>query len=101
MAGRSTDLRRAILDQAGRGSAGQGAARNSPPEDTTAPPPRRTAQPGRVGKVSVTGYFAPEVRRQLRRLAADADTTIQALLAEALNDLFAKRGAPEIADADP
>ena len=100
MAGKSTDLRRAILDQAGRGSAGKGTARGSPPEDATAPAPRRTAQPGRVGKVSVTGYFAPEVRRQLRRLAADADTTIQALLAEALNDLFAKHGAPEIADAD-
>ena len=100
MAGKPPDLRRAILDQAGRGSAGKGAARESPPEDAAAPAPR-TPQPGRVGKVSVAGYFAPEVRRQLRRLAADADTTIQALLAEALNDLFAKRGAPEIADADP
>ena len=100
MAGKPADLRRAILDQAGRGSAGKGAARKSPPEDAAAPAPR-TLQPGRVGKVSVAGYFAPEVRRQLRRLAADADTTIQALLAEALNDLFAKRGAPEIADADP
>ena len=100
MAGKSADLRRAILDQAGRGSAGKGPARESPPEDAAANAPR-TTQPGRVGKVSVAGYFAPEVRRQLRRLAADADTTIQALLAEALNDLFAKRGAPEIADADP
>ena len=99
MARKPADLRRAILDQAGRSSAGRGATRGSPPEDAAAPAPR-TAQPGRLGKVSVTGYFAPEVRRQLRRLAADADTTIQALLAEALNDLFAKRGAPEIADAD-
>jgi len=30
-------------------------------------------------------------------LAADRDTTIQDLLAEALNDLFAKYGKPEIA----
>ena len=97
MAGKSADLRRAILDQAGRGSAAK-RARGSPPEHTATAPANR--QPGRIGKVSVTGYFAPEVRRQLRRLAADADTTIQALLAEALNDLFAKRGAPEIADAD-
>lgn len=100
MAGKPADLRRAILDQAGRGSAGKDTARESPPENAAAPA-GRTVQPGRVGKVSVAGYFAPEVRRQLRRLAADADTTIQALLAEALNDLFAKRGAPEIADADP
>jgi hypothetical protein len=37
------------------------------------------------------------VKRQLRILAADRDTTIQDLLAEALNDLFAKHGKPEIA----
>ena len=100
MAGKPADLRRAILDQAGRGSTQRG-ARSSPPDDAGGSPATRAVQPGRVGKVSVTGYFAPEVRRQLRRLAADADTTIQALLAEALNDLFAKHGAPEIADADP
>ena len=99
MPAKPADLRRAILDQAGRGSAGK-RPRTAPPEDTASDPAPRAAQPGRVGKVSVTGYFAPEVRRQLRRLAADADTTIQALLAEALNDLFAKRGAAEIADAD-
>ena len=61
------------------------------------PIPRR----GRVGKVAVTGYFAPEVRRQLKRLAADADSTVQALLGEALNDLFAKHGVAEIAESDP
>ena len=99
MAGKPADLRRAILDQTGRGSA-EKRARASPLEDPAAPSPRRPVQPGRIGKVSVTAYFAPEVRRQLRRLAADADTTIQALLGEALNDLFAKHGAPEIADAD-
>jgi hypothetical protein len=36
------------------------------------------------------------VKKQLRILAADRDTTIQDLLAEALNDLFAKHGKPEI-----
>ena len=30
-------------------------------------------------------------------VAAEQDTTIQKLLAEALNDLFAKKGRPEIA----
>ena len=49
----------------------------------------------------MTGHFAPEVRRQLKRLAADADTTVQALLGEALNDLFAKHGLPELAESDP
>ena len=97
MAGKPADLRRAILDQAGRGAA-EKRARGAQPEDPAAA--AHAAQPGRIGKVSVAGYFAPEVRRQLKRLAADADTTVQALLGEALNDLFAKHGVPEIADAD-
>ena len=97
MPARPADLRRAILDQAGRGSPQQ---RQAPPDVATSDPAPRATQPGRVGKVSVTGYFTPEVRRQLRRLAADADTTIQALLGEALNDLFAKHGLAEIAEAD-
>ena len=39
-------------------------------------------------------------RRQLRRLAADRDTTLQALLGEAVNDLFAKHGLPELVERD-
>jgi hypothetical protein len=54
-------------------------------------------RPGREGKSNVTGYFPPEVKKQLRILAAERSTTIQDLLAEALNDLFAKHGKPEIA----
>ena len=53
-------------------------------------------RPGREGKANVTGYFPPAVKRQLRVLAAEEDTTIQALLGQALNDLFAKYGKPEV-----
>ena len=90
---RPTDLRRAILDQASRGDAGP----------AHAPPGRRpgaSPPPSRAGKASVTAYFAPAVRRQLRRLAADRDTTLQALLGEAVNDLFAKHGLPELVERD-
>jgi hypothetical protein len=45
----------------------------------------------------VTGYFPPAVKKQLRLLAAERETTIQRLLAEALNGLFAANGKPEIA----
>ncbi len=92
---RSTDLRRAILDQASRGDAGPAHAHEPPVRRPGAPPP-----PSRAGKASVTAYFAPEVRRQLRRLAADRDTTLQALLGEAVNDLFAKHGLPELVERD-
>ena len=37
------------------------------------------------------------MKKQLRLLAAERETTIQNLLAEALNDFFAKHGKPEIA----
>ena len=99
MPAKSADLRRAILDQAGRGAATRRAPA-PPPHDTASDPPLRAEQRGRAGKVSVAGHFAPEVRRQLKRLAADADTTVQALLGEALNDLFAKHGVPEIVEHD-
>ena len=46
---------------------------------------------------NVTGYFPPAVKKLLRMIAAEEETTIQELMAEALNDLFAKRGKPEIA----
>jgi hypothetical protein len=53
-------------------------------------------RPGREGMTNITGYFPPAVKKQLRRITVEEDTTIQELLAEALNDLFAKRGMPEI-----
>jgi hypothetical protein len=54
-------------------------------------------RPGRANKVNLTGYFPPEVKKQLRMMCAEQDKTIQQILAEALNDLFAKHGKPEIA----
>ena len=56
------------------------------------------ARPSREGKVAVTGFFDTRVRRQLKIMAAEGDTTVQALLTEALNDLFAKHGKPEVAE---
>lgn len=53
-------------------------------------------RPGRAEMVNVTGYFPPAVKKMLRMIAAEEETTIQELLAEGLNDVFAKRGKPEI-----
>lgn len=55
----------------------------------------------RSTRKQIAGYFEPEVARALRRLAMDRDTTQQALLAEALNDLFAKHGMTRLADETP
>jgi hypothetical protein len=53
--------------------------------------------PSRQGKKAITGYFDPAVSRQLKQIMVDEDTTMQALLTEALNDLFGKYGKKPIA----
>ena len=53
--------------------------------------------PSRQGKKAITGHFDPAVSRQLRQLALDNNTTVQALLAEALNELFIKHHRNPIA----
>jgi hypothetical protein len=53
--------------------------------------------PSRQGKKAITGYFDAAVSRQLKQLALDRDTTIQALLSEGLNELFIKYGRNPIA----
>ena len=54
------------------------------------------AQPGRVGTKPITGHFPKQVRDELKKLAIERDTTLQSLMAEAFNDLFAKYRKPEI-----
>jgi hypothetical protein len=53
--------------------------------------------PSRVDRVLIGGFFAPEVQRALKIAAAEEGTTIQALLTEAIDTVFAKRGKPQIA----
>ena len=53
--------------------------------------------PSRLGRVLIGGHFAPEVQTALKILAAEERTTVQALLAEAINLVLARRGKPEIA----
>ena len=68
-------------------------APTAPAAGTSAP----YVQPSRVGKKAVTGFFPPGVRKQLKLMTVEQETTIQDLMAEAFNDLFAKYGKPEIA----
>jgi hypothetical protein len=64
---------------------------------TAAPEQENDVPPSRRGKKIVSGYFDPAVSRQLKQLALDRDTTVQALMAEALNGLFEKYGGSPIA----
>ncbi len=53
--------------------------------------------PSRVGRVLIGGHFVPEVQIELKVLAAQERTSIQALLAEGINAVFASRHKPQIA----
>lgn len=59
-------------------------------------PERRFYAATRVGKKKVTATLAPSDHKRLRQLALERDATTEALLAEAISDLFAKYGKPGI-----
>jgi len=53
--------------------------------------------PSRIGKKQISGYFTSDTTKQLHLLGIERDATVQALLEEALNDLFRKYGKSAIA----
>ena len=69
-----------------------------PPDGSQAAPASTAPKSrGREGTRIVSGHFASPVHRQLRLIAVQEDRTLQDLLTEAINDLFAKRGIPPVA----
>jgi hypothetical protein len=77
------------------------------PQATTANPPapseKRIARASgfyaatRAGKKKVTAALDPAAHKQLRQLGLDRDMTTEALLIEAINDLFTKYAKRPIA----
>ena len=55
------------------------------------------ARPSRKATKHVGGYFDPTVSRQLREIALAEDSSVQALLGEAIDMLFQSRRKPTIA----
>jgi hypothetical protein len=47
---------------------------------------------GRDGKKALIAYFSPDVSKTLGRMAIDEDTTMQALISEAIDLLMQNRG---------
>jgi hypothetical protein len=58
---------------------------------------RRVTAAARSGKKMIAGFFDPAVSKQLNQIALDHESSVQALLGEAINDLFEKYGKPRIA----
>ena len=69
------------------------------PRVTATPKPESKSfdRPSRQNTRLVGGHFPPDVARQLRILAAEEDTTVQALLEEAINLLLAKKARGRLA----
>ena len=53
--------------------------------------------PSRSGRVLIGGHFAEQVQTELKVLAAVERTSVQALLAEGINAVFARRHKAQIA----
>lgn len=64
----------------------------------TPAPAEKFYRPSRDNRKFVGGHFPPSVGKQLRLIAVEDDTTVQALLEEALNLLFVKKGRAKIED---
>lgn len=67
------------------------------PDRSEGDEPKTYRQPGRQSTRPITAHFPREVRDQLKILAIEQNKTLQDLIAESFNDLFAKYGKPEIA----
>jgi hypothetical protein len=72
--------------------AGSTRAVKPPPQATAATLTARSDPRGRL----LGSHVPDEVKAQFRLLVAERDTTMENLHAEALNDLFAKYGKPEL-----
>ena len=80
-------------------AAGSARTRTEPETPAEVPEKEKPAAraSGRSGAKPITVHLAKEVRDQLKILSVQNDTTMQNLICEAFNDLFAKYGKPEIA----
>jgi hypothetical protein len=70
------------------------------PSESTPVASGRTTAKTRMGTKQIAAHFPEDVAWQLRGLAVERKTTVQNLMAEALNDLFAKHGKPEVAPTE-
>jgi len=88
----------AIVEAAG--STRRSVAPEPPPAPAEAPAAPAAKPKTRTATRQIAAHFPEEVSWQLRELAVERRSTVQALLGEALNDLFQKYGKPEIVPAE-
>jgi hypothetical protein len=54
--------------------------------------------PSRIGRKAISGYFSPELSMALHHCARKHDLSLQALMAEAFNDVLRKYGESPVGD---
>jgi hypothetical protein len=70
------------------------------PAEVPAAPSAGARQANRLGKVNVAAWLHPNFKNSLRLVQARRPGSIQDLMEEALNDLFAKYDVPQVATSD-
>ena len=88
MATRDNSLQ-AVLDQTVKTVAPEPMAQSTSPGG-------KFYRPSRAGRRLIAGHFEPKVAKELKMLAVEEETTVQALLEEALQLLFVKKGKEAI-----
>ena len=96
---RASSLQAVLERQASSTTAATSAPAAEPAPAAPAVRPEKFYRPSRDGRRFLGGHFAPNVVRQMKMLAAEEDTTTQALLEEALDLLFIKKGRGKIIDS--
>lgn len=54
--------------------------------------------PSRIGRKAISGYFVPELSLALHHCARKHDLSLQALMAEAFNDVLRKYGESPVGE---
>jgi hypothetical protein len=66
------------------------------PAPSPSPPRAASRQANRQGKVNIAAWMSPEFKNSIRLVQARRPGSIQELMEEALNDLFAKYDVPQV-----
>jgi hypothetical protein len=83
MSGRLSGLKDAL--KAERSPPGREAPAKAAESPEAVPQRSSTRAKARMGKRAVVGYFSPELARTLNVMATERDTTLQAILGEAID----------------
>jgi hypothetical protein len=81
-----------------RGTAPASAKPATPPPAETEPSRGGTRAVSREGRKQIAGFFSPEMSLAMHMLARRQGRSLQALMAEAFNDVLRKHGESPIGD---